>query len=138
MHRTAWICLLAAGCNLYWKRPAADVTVETVVRARAFPADCHVESVAGNCRFETDPSDPLHIACDPVAATRVATIHACGVDQANVSRISADVCRAGGNLVVYEFGVTDSCIEERMDEGDNASLTRISGRALGVFAVYRK
>jgi len=41
------------------------------------------------------------------------------------------VCRAGGDTIVHELSMTDSCTQEELDDDT------VTGTSIGIYAVYR-
>jgi hypothetical protein len=130
---TAAAAALLLSCNTVRsaKRPAEDVTMN-VTRARApLPDDCRVRILDVACTVTVEQHNELRTDCPqaPAPELLVGNMQVCQWGHGEMAEVNRRVCRAGGNAILREFTLTDSCIEESMDG--------VSGASVGIYLVYR-
>jgi hypothetical protein len=65
----------------------------------------------------------------PPAELRVGHLRVCRWNRGEMADVNVRVCRAGGNAIMTELTVTDSCVEETLDG--------MSGTGMTLYEVYR-
>jgi hypothetical protein len=127
---SAAVALLSCNAVRPAKRPAEDVEM-TVTHARApLPDDCRVRIIDGGCTVKVDAGE-LRTDCPraPPAELQVGHLRVCSWNRGEMADVNRQVCRAGGNAIMTEVSLTDSCTEETLDG--------VSGTAMTLYEVYR-
>ena len=125
---TLLVACVALSCDgvRAMKRPADDVTIAIERRVSARDEACEVRVLDAKCRI----GPALVVTCEalPPREKLVATIRRCTWPGTG-DELRRAVCRAGGDTIVHELSVTDSCIDEDLDS--------VRGTSLAFYSVYR-
>jgi hypothetical protein len=115
------------------RSPADDVRLTVSRAGPPRPDDCRVAIVDGHCHVEIDRTGeaPFRIECDapPPPDRLVGHASVCTRDHGELADLNRRVCRAGGDTIMLEVEITDSCIEESFDT--------VMGTAVDEYSVYR-
>src|SRR5262245_225972 len=110
--------------------PLTPVTLKRVRAAEPLPEDCDAKFVDPGCAGE--PS-PLRADCARKLPreTLVASLDVCKWPEIDDDVVRAYACRVGGDTIVRQGGVTDSCLREDFE------TDRRSGATRWYYAIYR-
>jgi hypothetical protein len=146
------VTLCGMGCNRVRpiRSPADDVDVHIARKVPALPDDCEVLAVDADCHLDAARApeigrdrtlvglapaatmQTLRVTCDhePPREAYVGSVKRC-MWPGTRERFLREVCRAGGDTIVHSLSLTDSCIEEAMDDES------LRGTSIGFYSIYR-
>jgi hypothetical protein len=127
--------MIGLGCDRVRpiRSPADDIVMTPKKMMAKLPDDCEVRELKVPCHIGSDATGRGHLAvsCEglPPDDALVGSIRRC-MWLGTAAELQRAVCRAGGDTIIHEFSMTDSCIEEDLDD-------RVKGTSAGYYLVYR-
>jgi hypothetical protein len=111
------VALVSCDTVRFARSPGEDVKMLVTHPRPPLPEDCRVRIFYGGCTAEFLSGNEFRANCPNAPADELLVGHlsVCRRGRGEMADVNRQVCRAGGNAIMVVFGVTDSCIEERLD-----------------------